>query len=118
MLPRVQRLQQEKEIMRVLRFGRRRRVADLQIIYLPGQKVQSRACVVVSKKISKKAHERNHLRRLTHALLPRFLKTLEAPLDLVIRLNSTFNFKQKNLEKSLTYVWPNRSHAVFSPKRH
>jgi ribonuclease P protein component len=101
------RLHKEKDILKILRIGRRRRNEVLQIIYIPGQAMNSRACVVVSKKITKKAHERNKIRRQIQALLPIYLRTTERPLDIIIRVNSSAGLKQENFNLSLKNLWPN-----------
>ena len=107
MLPKNHRLHLEKDILRVLRVGHRRRDENLQLIYIPSPLPKSRACVIVSKKVAKKAHDRNKVRRQVQALLPKYLKLAQKSLDVIVRVNSTANFKQKNFDTSLKHLWLN-----------
>ncbi|PIS40614.1 MAG: ribonuclease P protein component [Candidatus Kerfeldbacteria bacterium CG08_land_8_20_14_0_20_43_14] len=116
-LPRFQRLHQEKDIRKVLRFGQKRRDENLQLIFSPNPKPNSRACVIISKKIAKKAHERNKIRRQIQALLPKYLKSQPRPLDIIIRVNSQAEFKQKNFDNSLNRLWLNYGN-FRSTRRH
>lgn len=64
MLPRANRLGGRSVVSQVIKVGARTRVGDLLFFYLPSSQTIPRLAVVVSKKISKKAVERNYLRRL------------------------------------------------------
>lgn len=106
MLPRAHRLHQERDILRVLRNGRRRSLGPLQIIVNLGSAKVSRAAVITSKNVSKKAVVRNKIRRRIQALLPHFLK-VPSPIDVIIRVaRGAENANSATLRSTLSQLWP------------
>lgn len=85
MLPRAHRLTATSEIEQIYKHGRRVFHPLIRLVYCPGAQVVSRATVVVSKRVDKRAVERNRLKRIIRALLPELLASLtRLPRDLVI----------------------------------
>lgn len=85
MLPRRFRLSKSKDIKQVFRLGRTFRFGDVRIKILPRhEKGFSRFAVVVSTAISKKATDRNKIkRRIRHALVE-FLPSIQPGYDVII----------------------------------
>jgi ribonuclease P protein component len=63
MLPRKNRLHLQRDIERVRKTGRVVRGELFMLRFSPGQSNNSRSCFIVSKKVSKKAVERNRVAR-------------------------------------------------------
>ncbi|MDP2789872.1 MAG: ribonuclease P protein component [bacterium] len=107
MLPTSRRLHTERDILRLLRTGARKRDALLQLVAAPGQSTVSRAAVVVSKQVAKRATVRNTLRRRVQAALPKLLAATLKPTDVLIRLSpASAAVPAKALLTSLTNLWP------------
>ncbi|MEK7518618.1 MAG: ribonuclease P protein component [Patescibacteria group bacterium] len=107
MLPTSRRLHTERDILRLLRTGARKRDALLQLVATPGQSTVSRAAVVVSKQVAKRATVRNLLRRRVQAALPKLLSATTQPTDVLIRLSpASAAAKAKDLLTSLVNLWP------------
>lgn len=68
MLPKENRIYNDKEIQATLKSRFRYQILDLQIILYKNQQAKFKALIVVSKKISKKAVQRNTVRRRLIAL--------------------------------------------------
>lgn len=83
MFPRSHRLQRSQDILTVFRTGERFRRGPLTIFYCKG--TEPRVTVVVDKKVSKKATDRNRLKRQLRALLMQ--EALPAG-DMVLRVYS------------------------------
>lgn len=64
MLPKENRLTRKADFERVYRRGRRLRINDLLVSFLPTKNEASRLGFIVSKKISKKATRRNYIKRV------------------------------------------------------
>lgn len=84
MLPRARRLTATSEIEQVYKQGRRVFHPLVRLVYCSGVQAASRATVVVSKQVDKRAVERNRLKRIVRALLPELLTNLtHLPKDLI-----------------------------------
>lgn len=116
MLPRGARLHTERDITRVLRQGIRRTHPLLQVMLTAGSARVSRAAVVVSKQVAKRATVRNRLRRQVQAVLPKALALLPDPVDAIVRLLPPSAKTTRNeLIDALRTTWP--SHVPTHPSR-
>jgi len=116
MLPRPARLHTDRDIARVLRQGVRRKHHYLQVILAPGTASVSRAAVVVSKQVAKRATVRNRLRRQVQAVLPKALALLPDPVDALVRLFPPATTATRNdLIAALRTTWP--THVPRHPHR-
>lgn len=116
MLPRAARLHTDRDIARVLRWGVRRKHPYLQIILAPGLAATSRATVVVSKQVAKRATVRNRLRRQVQAVLPKALALLPGAVDALVRLYPPAATATRNdLIAALRTTWP--THVPHDPHR-
>ncbi len=107
MLPRGARLHAERDIARVLRQGLRRTHPFLQVLLAAGTARVSRAAVVVSKQVAKRATVRNRLRRQVQAVLPKALALLPEPVDAIVRLSPpAAKAKRNELIAALRTTWP------------
>lgn len=82
MLPPSNRLQKKKDIERVFKRGRSVYSGDLGLRFMPSNLKNPRFTIVVSLKVSKKANQRNLLKRrlreiLRREILPRLLKNVD-----------------------------------------
>ncbi|MBI4407205.1 MAG: ribonuclease P protein component [Candidatus Kerfeldbacteria bacterium] len=84
MLPRQQRLRLSADIQAVYARGMKSYHPLFRLLALPTKLAQSRATVVVSKRVDKRAAVRNQVKRRLRALLLRRLKTLSQPHDVVL----------------------------------
>lgn len=120
MLPRGARLHTERDITRVLRQGLRRTHPFLQVTLSAGATRVSRAAVVVSKQVAKRATDRNRLRRQVQAVLPKALALLPMPVDAIVRLlPPAAKAKRNDLIAALRITWPTHvpPHAPRSSHR-
>lgn len=120
MLPRSARLHTDRDIARVLRQGFRRKHLYLQVMLAPGTARVSRAAVVVSKQVAKRATDRNRLRRQVQAVLPKALALLPGPVDALVRLLPPAATSTRNdLIAALRTTWPTHvpTHAPHSSRR-
>lgn len=69
MLAKRNKIAEEDRITAVLKKGKRTRGIFIQIACLTGIKSHSRFCAIVSKKLAKKAIERNRLRRRIYEII-------------------------------------------------
>lgn len=84
MLPWAQRLRHSAEITALYQHGRKIQHPVLRIMYQPAIGCGSRATVVVSKRLSNLAVERNQVKRRLRAIIQKQLPKLKQPLDLLI----------------------------------
>ena len=84
MLPRSGRLFLEKDIERVLRLGHARHHVFFTLKAAPNQLGKNRATVVVGTKVSKKATERNTLKRRLRVVLADVVLPKMAGMDAVL----------------------------------
>lgn len=84
MLKPEQRLRKQKDIETVYQSGRKAHSQFVRIIFTPAPQSESRFAVVVSQKVSKRATDRNLVKRRIRSaiqdLMPRFAK----PLDIIV----------------------------------
>jgi ribonuclease P protein component len=73
MFPQKKRLTKQNDINRVYKKGKRYSTPSLQLFILPTTKKYSRACVVVSNAVEKKATKRNALKRKLREILKKHL---------------------------------------------
>jgi ribonuclease P protein component len=88
MLAREKRLRKERDIARVYHKGRYGRGANIQAKCLSTGLPTSRAAIVVSKKISKKAVVRNRIKRRLSAYLSGSWQTVKPGYDIVLTVRS------------------------------
>lgn len=88
MLAREQRLRKSSDIARVYKLGRFGNSGELQVKALASKQPSSRAAVVVSKKVSKKAVVRNRIRRRLLENLASHWQTLGSTYDIVVSVRS------------------------------
>lgn len=84
MLKRLYRVTKDKEFQAIYRRGRFQSTALFSINYLPGKKNVSRVGIVVSKKITKKATERNLIKRRIREVVQEIYPTIKNNYDIVI----------------------------------
>ncbi len=84
MLSRDKRLRKEREIARVYHKGRYGGGGNIQVKALATGLPSSRAAIVVSKKISKRAVVRNRIKRRLAAILRESWQTVKPGYDIVI----------------------------------
>ncbi|MEX1123558.1 MAG: ribonuclease P protein component [Patescibacteria group bacterium] len=88
MLKSINRLKKDTDFQAVWRSGKRTACGDLAILVMPNSTNQSRCGVVVSKKISRNAVNRNRIRRIILSELSELLYqgTLPTGSDIVVRV--------------------------------
>lgn len=84
MLTHEQRLRKSADIKRVYTIGRKAFHPLVRCVVAPGLSAQSRAAVVVSLKVSKKAVDRNTIKRRLRPLLRRYLPMFKHTVDCVV----------------------------------
>jgi len=102
MLTRTNRLSQESEITTTKRNGRAVYNSFFKIKYLISDKNDSRFAVVVSTKVSKKAIQRNRLRRQCLEIIRLNLKNIKPFYNVVVWVNQkTIDADYSDLEQQL-----------------
>ncbi len=84
MLPRSQRLRLQRDITTVQRRGRSIGNRHFFVKFVPSSRNISRATVVVSLKVAKKAVVRNKIKRQVRAVLHKTLASIKKPHDIMI----------------------------------
>lgn len=84
MLERTYRLRKQKDFSKVFRSGRTQHAPAFTLKYNPNHQSRSRAAVVVSTKVSKRAVPRNRTRRRFYAQLQRMWPQIKPGYDIVI----------------------------------
>lgn len=84
MLPSNHRLNQEKDVGRVLRRGSRTSSSNFIFLYLLNGQKSSRFTFLVSKKVSNKANKRNLVKRRLRHIIGKNLKTMAGGRDCVL----------------------------------
>lgn len=107
MLKKIYRITKDREYQAIYRRGRYQSTALFSVHYLPSKKGVSRVGIVVSKKITKKATERNHLKRQVREIMLDIHPRIVSPFDIVITakassLTSKYDALKKNLSESFT----------------
>jgi ribonuclease P protein component len=84
MLKRIYRITKDKEFQAIYRRGRFQSTALFSINYLPAKRDLSRIGIVVSKKITKKATERNLIKRRVREIARELHPRLKGNFDIII----------------------------------
>lgn len=84
MLAKANRLRESRDIVRTYKQGRYSSTAELTVNALQNKKLHSRAVVIISKKVAKKAVTRNLIRRRLQALFQSTWQTLAPGYDIVV----------------------------------
>ncbi|MCC7543596.1 ribonuclease P protein component [bacterium] len=88
MLARASRLRRNRDIVRVLKRGRILRTSHLKLYALSSSLQNSRATVVISKKVDKRATVRNRNRRRVIEIVRELLPQLQGHFDILIYINA------------------------------
>ena len=88
MLARNQRLRQNRDIVRILKRGQSWRTQHLKIYTLKSSLQQTRAAVVISKKVDKRAVVRNRNRRRVIEIVRELLPECKRYSDILIYINA------------------------------
>ncbi len=106
MLAKVHRLKRKKDFARVFKKGKGFRGQGLFLKALSGGANQSRFGIIVSQKISKKATERNKIRRRIRAAIFKKLPGLEDNFDaVIIALPGVEEKDFRTIEKTITELF-------------
>lgn len=97
MLPKENRLKKKKDFQKVFSSGEMVQGETVGVLFSK-TKDKTRVGIVVSSKVSKKAVERNRVRRAVQESFRKFLPRITQPLDIVVLV------KKKILEKSAVEV--------------
>lgn len=84
MLPKINRLQSTKDIERVFKEGKGLRGGFMSLKFLKNGLGASRFAFIVSKKVSKKAVQRNKTKRILRDIIQKRIPRMKVGLDLVI----------------------------------
>lgn len=106
MFSRDQRLSKTKDIEKVFSRGRRCYAFPITLIFLPNTLPVNRCTVVVSLKVSKKAVERNKVRRRIRAILQKYQPETKQGYDMIVLtskeiLSLSYSQMEKNVENLL-----------------
>lgn len=105
MLPRQHRLTTTTEIEKIYTQGRRLFHPLMRLVHRPASESVSRATVVVSKRVDRRAVERNRLKRSVRAALPDLLALQTTPKDMIIILQPRARgASQAQLTKAVYYL--------------
>lgn len=106
MLAKEARLKRKRDFDRVFKKGRGFRGEGLLLKVLPGSFTQSRFGIIVSQKISKKANERNKIRRRIRAAIFKKLPDLKKNFDAVLVGAAGIEKKDfRAIEKTITELF-------------
>lgn len=110
MLAKLSRLKRKKDFARIFKKGKGFRGQDLFLKVLPGLGAQSRFGIIVSQKISKKASERNKIRRRIRAAIFKKLPALGDNFDVVLLTAPGIEKKDfRAIEKTITELFKKAS---------
>lgn len=84
MLPAGKRVRQKKDFSKVQRYGRRFAADNLQLQCLENKRGPTKIGIIVGTKFSKKAVERNALKRKLREIFRQELKNIKAGADIVV----------------------------------
>lgn len=102
MLPRAYRIVKEKDYAVVMKKGRAYRRLEGQLKAMPNSLLHNRFGVVVSNKVSKKAHDRNLLKRRLRDIIKNSMPGLKPGFDIVfIAYPSIMALEYTDLKKLL-----------------
>ena len=88
MLSKINRLRKKKDFTRVYQQGRSFSTPDIWMKTLPNRLENNRFGIVVSRKISKKAVERNLIKRRLRVLAKHYLPSLKPGYDIILTARS------------------------------
>ena len=100
MLKAVNRLKKDSDFGRILNLADKKKFGPLLIFFAPKEEAL-RFGVVISKKVSKKAVVRNHLKRVIYNLLGEMLKEIKITGDFVIIVLYNPNETSDQIDKAL-----------------
>lgn len=83
MLPSLNRLKSPSEFYKLKKFGQKIHSKNFTFQFIKNTE-HKKIAVVISKKISPKAHDRNRIKRITRALIKESLNYLPSNMDLVV----------------------------------
>lgn len=106
MLPFLYRLPKQ-DITHVLRGGKRTHIDTIQFLHVSTSEKHTRLGILITKKFSKKAVERNFIKRQLHMACLPFLKHSTTPMDIMCKITQpihqqTFEDLQNIVEKFFT----------------
>ncbi|MFA6322179.1 MAG: ribonuclease P protein component [Candidatus Buchananbacteria bacterium] len=105
MLPAANRLNKEKDIKRVLRLGRSLFSPYFRLKYLQNNLKKTRVTVVVSTKFSKKAVERNRVKRQIREIFRLNLAKISLGCDFVLSVApAALGTEYQKLEKEILFL--------------
>lgn len=106
MLASTQRLRRSSDIRRVYRTGHQSHHPLLRFITAPSLRATPRGTVIVSVRVSKKATERNRLKRQVRVILRKHLQNLKQPHDCLLILTPKARMAQYHeLEQAVAWVF-------------
>lgn len=112
MLAREFRLTQEKDVRRILKFGRRFNLPECTLYFAPNRLTRPRIAVVASSGVSKLAVVRNRIKRQARAVLGTAIQSgqLKNPVDyvLVLRAPITKILDDKRTDFFVKFFWQAR----------
>lgn len=113
MLPKPNRLNQEADIVRILRKGSSVATPFFTFKFLPSSLTRSRFGFLVSKKVSNKANKRNLAKRRLRAAVLRYLPQIQFRCDsLFIARPPILNKSYKEIEPQVLYTLKKASQAL------
>ncbi len=103
MLPAEKRLKQKKDFSKIQRYGRRFAADGLQLQCLENRQGPARIGFIVGAKFSKKAVERNALKRRLREIFRQETKNMKAGADIVVSAKGSASGKEtyKALQKTV-----------------
>jgi ribonuclease P protein component len=106
MLKRINRINKTRELQKVYRLGKALHTPALVIKFVPNKlpEAKIRMAFVVSKKVSKRAVERNRVKRVLRESMRSFLNQLAVGDYMVIAKSAAINFNNKELREQVATV--------------
>ena len=109
MLPKPNRLPKE-EFKKLFTHGKRIHIPEFQIIVSPSHATISRFAVIVGKNISKRAVERNRIKRLIRESIQHLLPQIVQSIDCVIIVKKNFSStNQTEIELTIKKIFVNNN---------
>lgn len=106
MLKKIYRVTKDKEFQTIFRRGRYQSTAFFSINYLPNRQNLTRIGIVITKKITKKAVERNLIKRRVREIAREFHPRIKPGFDLVIVTKKPLlDADYTKLKKDLEYIF-------------
>lgn len=103
MLPVGKRVRQKKDFSKIQRYGRRFAADNLQLQCLENRQDETRIGIIVGTKFSKKAVERNALKRKLREIFRQELKNIKAGADIIVSVRGKASGKEtrETLQKTV-----------------